>query len=236
MYSERREIATVIGAMVVFAFLMGGVLFGQERGGQRERPQNAPAAQAAPRPVPPAPAAGPQTQMRGMGQGQGRGQGRGMHMQQGQRPQGPPPGRGPAYGRPPQGRPPVGHAVPRPPVGHRPGYAYRPPYSYWAPAYYTPRVYFGLGYFSSWNAFPYEGYAYSYPQTGIKFSNCPRSADVWVDGGFAGIVDQYDGTFDRLNLPPGNHSVVVKSAEEERGFDIYVQTGQTLKLLCTPVK
>jgi hypothetical protein len=57
-----------------------------------------------------------------------------------------------------------------------------------------------------------------------------------VDGGLAGIVDQYDGMFDRLNLPPGNHSVIVKTEEVERGFDIYVQSGQTLKLLCAPAK
>jgi hypothetical protein len=35
----------------------------------------------------------------------------------------------------------------------------------------------------------------------------PREAEVFVDGYFAGKVDNFDGTFQRLNIEPGEHEL-----------------------------
>ncbi len=37
----------------------------------------------------------------------------------------------------------------------------------------------------------------------------PVEAEVYVDGYLAGIVDEFDGFFQRLNLPPGSHEIVI---------------------------
>ena len=37
----------------------------------------------------------------------------------------------------------------------------------------------------------------------------PRDAEVYVDGNRAGIVDNYDGVFQRLRLRPGEHEIVL---------------------------
>jgi hypothetical protein len=37
----------------------------------------------------------------------------------------------------------------------------------------------------------------------------PRQASVYVDGFYAGIVDDFNGLFQRLPLPPGDHEVVL---------------------------
>jgi hypothetical protein len=37
----------------------------------------------------------------------------------------------------------------------------------------------------------------------------PREAGVYVDGFYAGVVDDFDGFFQRLPLPPGGHEIVL---------------------------
>jgi hypothetical protein len=37
----------------------------------------------------------------------------------------------------------------------------------------------------------------------------PKQASVYVDGYFAGKVDDFDGVFQRLHVPPGQHEIVI---------------------------
>jgi PEGA domain-containing protein len=37
----------------------------------------------------------------------------------------------------------------------------------------------------------------------------PEKAQVYLDGYYVGLVDQFDGTFQRLDLPPGEHEITV---------------------------
>jgi hypothetical protein len=37
----------------------------------------------------------------------------------------------------------------------------------------------------------------------------PEEAAVYVDGFYAGIVDDFDGVFQKLLLPPGDHTIVL---------------------------
>ena len=41
------------------------------------------------------------------------------------------------------------------------------------------------------------------PDASLRIEVKPKEAEVFVDGFYAGIVDDFDGTFQRLNVPPG---------------------------------
>jgi hypothetical protein len=43
----------------------------------------------------------------------------------------------------------------------------------------------------------------------VQLKVTPRDAEVFVDGYLVGIVDDYDGNFQRLPLPPGEHEIVL---------------------------
>jgi hypothetical protein len=59
---------------------------------------------------------------------------------------------------------------------------------------------------------PY-GYPYRYydtgPESDIRLDIKPKQSMVYVDGYYAGQVDDYDGVFQRLHVSPGNHELVV---------------------------
>lgn len=78
------------------------------------------------------------------------------------------------------------------------GYFYDPfygPYPWWGP-----------------EAYPY-GYRPEYADSAsVRVQVTPKEAAVYVDGFYAGIVDDFDGAFQRLPLPPGEHDVVLHHA------------------------
>ena len=43
----------------------------------------------------------------------------------------------------------------------------------------------------------------------LRIQAKPREAAVYVDGFYAGIVDDFDGIFQRLLLPPGGHNITL---------------------------
>lgn len=78
--------------------------------------------------------------------------------------------------------------------------------------YYRP-YYMGLG-FGQW--YPYPHPAFGYPvgiygdsAVSLRLQVTPREALVYVDGYSAGVVDDYDGVFQRLRLVPGPHEIVI---------------------------
>ena len=56
---------------------------------------------------------------------------------------------------------------------------------------------------------PYGAYRYSQPESNLRLNVKPKDASVYVDGYFAGKVDEFDGTFQRLHLLPGEHEITV---------------------------
>jgi len=92
--------------------------------------------------------------------------------------------------------------------------------------YYGPRFYYGpgFGYFgpsfggyygSYWGGY-YGGpgyyptpvdYGHAYDIGELRLQVSPRNAQVFVDGGYAGTVDDYDGTFQSLKLESGSYSI-----------------------------
>lgn len=58
------------------------------------------------------------------------------------------------------------------------------------------------------------GYPYPYPyplapEASLRLDVKPRDAQVYVDGYYAGVVDEFDGTFQRLHVLPGQHEIVI---------------------------
>jgi hypothetical protein len=55
--------------------------------------------------------------------------------------------------------------------------------------------------------YPY-GYRYAEPESNLRLAVTPREAAVYVDGYYAGTVDEFDGMLQRLHVTPGEHEIV----------------------------
>ena len=104
--------------------------------------------------------------------------------------------------------------------GHQRGPGPRPRRGRWsAAAYYRPyyyRPYYYSPFFDPWYGYQYPypyppPYPYAYhayePDASVRLDVKPKQAEVYVDGYYAGIVDDFDGTFQRLHVPPGEHEI-----------------------------
>jgi hypothetical protein len=56
--------------------------------------------------------------------------------------------------------------------------------------------------------YPYGAYRYA-PESDLRIDVTPKEAGVYVDGYFAGTVDEFNGTFQRLHVMPGEHEIVI---------------------------
>jgi hypothetical protein len=72
------------------------------------------------------------------------------------------------------------------------------------PFFYDP-------FWSDWYGYPYRPYApYIYrPGADLRIQVTPREAEVYIDGYLVGNVDDYDGVFQRLRVPYGEHQISV---------------------------
>lgn len=60
-----------------------------------------------------------------------------------------------------------------------------------------------------WGPYPYP-YRYGYdPGAAIRLDVRPRETQVYVDGYYAGVVDDFDGVFQRLLVEPGEHEITL---------------------------
>ncbi len=134
---------------------------------------------------------------------------------------------------------------------YRDSYRYRDNdrYRLYAPRVYRPAprryygpgggysVYFGLGngylYGSRWSGRVYgyrAPYAYgaSVYYGDVRLLVQPRDAAVYVDGYYAGVVDSFDGVFQRLTLEVGPHTIELEvPGLEPQVFEIYVDPART---------
>jgi len=128
--------------------------------------------------------------------------------------------------------------------GYYPGY---PSYPGWGGGYYPP-------YWSSWWPYGsfgwyggYYGGYYGYPwgwggggtvyhhvesESGsVRVLVDPSEARVYVDGYYAGTVDDFDGLFQRLTASPGRHEITLKlEGYKTHRVKVYVAPDSTLKL------
>jgi hypothetical protein len=124
---------------------------------------------------------------------------------------------------------------------------YPGPY-HWGVGVHYP-FYPGYRYGYPW--YPYGGYPYPYPFyaqvypypyydpfAGLRLQVTPRETEVFVDGYFAGVVDNFDGTFQRLDLAPGEHTVeLFLPGHQPVQQRLYLQPGKTsrVKLAMQPL-
>jgi hypothetical protein len=110
------------------------------------------------------------------------------------------------------------------------GYFYYNPYgwsvsaSYGYPSYGYP--YYNGGYYGGYygGGGPVYAPAYDYDTGELRIDVEPRDAEVYVDGYYAGRVDDFDGTFQALRLEEGGHKIeVVKPGYETLVFDVHIQ-------------
>lgn len=95
---------------------------------------------------------------------------------------------------------------------------------------------FGLGYdpfgwpnYGSGYGYGPPGY-YTSPAAslgGIRITDAPRDAEVYVDDAYAGVVDGFDGRFQRLTLEPGAYRIDVRGAGVSESVNVNVQPGRT---------
>ena len=79
-------------------------------------------------------------------------------------------------------------------------------YGYPGPYWYADPWY---GY--QWGPYPYPPpYGrYGWIEAAVRLEVSPRDAEVYVDGYYAGTVDDFDGTFQRLHVEPGQHEIEI---------------------------
>jgi hypothetical protein len=125
--------------------------------------------------------------------------------------------------------------------------AYRGPRVVVVPRAVYPRHYGSGGRFSAFFGIG-SGYRYGSPYYGrvygsigpvyggarryygdVRLQVRPRDAAVYVDGYYAGVVDDFDGAFQRLTLEVGPHDVEIEvPGGEPQAFHIYVDPARTV--------
>ncbi len=86
-------------------------------------------------------------------------------------------------------------------------YSSWPSWGYWGGYYAYPAFYYG-GFYGAPYARLYHGASDRAPSA-LRIEVKPAEAEVYVDGYLAGSVEEFDGFFQRLNLAPGEHEVVL---------------------------
>jgi len=134
--------------------------------------------------------------------------------------------------------------VAQPRTAVRVGVGVRPYYrTYYRPYYYYDPFFFGSFYYSPF----YYGYGYSpfyYPQypyygggryydtsASLRLQVTPRETEVFIDGYYAGTVDEFDGVFQRLHVDPGEHDLTLY-LPGHRSFSqkVYLQPYNTFRV------
>jgi hypothetical protein len=62
----------------------------------------------------------------------------------------------------------------------------------------------------------------------LRLEVTPKSAEVFVDGGYAGVVNDFNGHFHHLSVTPGGHRIEISAPGfEALTFNAYVQPDRT---------
>lgn len=133
--------------------------------------------------------------------------------------------------------------------GWYPSYPYYPYYPYYHWGFWGPGYGCGLGYlyYDPW--FSNYGYGYgdpggyysgsgsggysvsqSYRENGsLRLKINPKQAQIFVDGYYVGVVDSFDGAFQKLGLEGGSHKIELKAEGfEPAEFEVLITPGETV--------
>jgi hypothetical protein len=106
---------------------------------------------------------------------------------------------------------------------------------YYYPSLYRPSLYYGgyRGYYgaSYYQYPPYYGGGYYDVSGAARLQVTPRQTEVFIDGYYAGTVDDFDGFLQRLRIEPGEHEVELYLPGYRSFFQrIYLQPGRTFSI------
>ena len=120
-------------------------------------------------------------------------------------------------------------------------------YGYGSPFYapgYNFSIGFGVGYGSGYygsygygrygrpygdNPYAYRGYADAYYTGSLRLKIQPRFGEVLVDGYYVGLVNDFDGVFQRLRLEEGPHHIEVhEPGFEPLELEVLILPGETI--------
>ena len=116
--------------------------------------------------------------------------------------------------------------------------------SFYFPGYNTFSIGFGVGYGSGYYdaygyrrygrpygyyPYTYGGYADTYYSGSLRLKIQPRFGDVLVDGYYVGLVNDFDGVFQRLRLEEGPHFIEIhEPGFEPLEFKVLILPGETI--------
>jgi len=107
------------------------------------------------------------------------------------------------------------------------GYSYGGAYGY-GYGYGAPYPSYGPGVYG---VYPLYGRSTTFDTGELRLRIRPRDAQVFVDGFFAGSVDDFDGNFQSLRLEQGGHKIEVRMPGfETLTIDIHIQPNRTLTI------
>ena len=92
------------------------------------------------------------------------------------------------------------------------------------------RIFYPWGFYSPWYFPPYP-YSYgAFIVTTVRIQAEPKNAEVYVDGRFAGVVDDFDGFFQGLRVEPGGHELrLYLEGYRSVSQRVYVGPGENFK-------
>ena len=105
-------------------------------------------------------------------------------------------------------------------------YYYRP--YFYRPWFYDPWLPFGYpyGFYQ-----PYGYYGRGYDSASLRLQVEPKETEVFIDGYWAGTVDDFDGFFQRLHLEPGEHEVeLYLQGHRSVRQKVYLQPNATFRI------
>jgi len=119
-------------------------------------------------------------------------------------------------------------------IGFYAGYGYPYAYPYYGyygyPYAYYPYGYYGYGGYA--NTPPPQSYVSAQPGVaygGVQIQGAPPDGQVFVDGYYVGIVDDFDGVGQHINLEAGPHRIEIRlQGQPAVSFDVNVTAGQTI--------
>ena len=105
----------------------------------------------------------------------------------------------------------------------------------YAPYVYRPSIGIGV-YNGAGGAYPYGYTPRGYydpiagrPYGGLRITGASRVAQVFADGYYVGIVNDFDGVFQHLNLEAGPHRIeIIDPALPPIAFDVMIQPERTM--------
>jgi PEGA domain len=100
--------------------------------------------------------------------------------------------------------------------------------SYYGGGYYDPYGYDPYG-FDPYGYDPYQSNYSGRYDGALRLKVKPRDASVFVDGYYAGRVDEFDGLFQRLHIDSGPHRIEIRQdGYEPLTFEVRIQPDRTV--------